>query len=152
MPIPYDLAKAAARAGLSIVCATCERYWSVKDRGGSQCGARRPCGSPLVADTFSEYQGVMTEDAFRNFCFACGEEATAHICVPGKTRTIGACAQHVLWAQEPHLEGQPVHVYKPGFVVPPRGTLLGEILHTEKEWAEARGESFSAEEYLKTRA
>ena len=94
MPLdPVGIATAVSR-GLSIVCATCEKYWDARDKGieDDKCLAVDGCGGPMAGDVFHEYKGPMT--AFDRFCFVCGESATHAIRVKDLVRVIGCCARH----------------------------------------------------------
>ena len=94
--MPLDPTKVAivVDSGLSIICATCERYWGARDRGipGDRCLSQVPCGGPLMGDTFHNYRGPMTQ--FDQFCFACGKDATKILRVKGHVRLIGCCDKH----------------------------------------------------------
>ena len=85
--------KKAAASGVSLICATCHKYIEAKTRGLDKCLAEGFCGSPIVGDTFQEYQGPITD--FLRFCFVCGGTATKGIRVKGHQRMIGACSTHV---------------------------------------------------------
>ena len=84
----------AVGSGLSVVCATCPRYWEGRDRGlpGDHCTSLTPCGSPLAGDDFHEYAGSMT--AFDQWCFICGEPPVGVIAKPGSRRRFGVCEKH----------------------------------------------------------
>jgi len=84
----------AVQGGLSVVCATCHRYWEGRDRGllGDQCTSRTPCGSPLSGDDFHEYAGPMT--AFDQWCFVCGDSPACVIAKPSSSRRFGVCEKH----------------------------------------------------------
>jgi hypothetical protein len=85
----------AVSSGLSIVCATCEKYWEARDKNvpDDRCLATDGCGSPIAGDTFHEYRGPMTQ--FDQFCFRCGDKATHAIRVNNSVRVIGCCSEHV---------------------------------------------------------
>jgi len=106
MPIDGAKVALAVSQGLSIVCATCEKYWRARDVGkpGHECLARTPCGSPIAGDVFHEYVGPMTQ--FDQFCFVCGLKATHVLRVKGLVRTIGCCAEHVKFVQDLRAEGR----------------------------------------------
>lgn len=87
------------RNGLSPVCATCSMYWEARDKGvpDNQClkaaqGVR--CGSPLIGDSFSGYEGPMGGDLER-WCFICAEKADFGIRAIGKQRFVGICRDHL---------------------------------------------------------
>lgn len=93
---PAKIAMAVA-GGVSIVCATCRRYWEGADRG-TKCTARVKCGSPLCGDTFSEYDGPM-KDSLHLWCFVCGKESRFGIRAHGGSRTVGLCAEHIKYLE-----------------------------------------------------
>lgn len=94
--MPLDAAKVglAVQGGVSIVCASCERYWEGRDRGlpEPKCTAAKPCGSPLAGSTFPEYKGPMA--VFDRWCFVCGDKAHYGIRV-GESKVFGMCKSHV---------------------------------------------------------
>jgi len=150
MPISVDMMKAAAESGLSIVCASCEKYWGARQKGvpGDVCMASGQCGSPLAKDDFHEYKGVMTEDAFKSFCFVCGSPPVARLRKEGGVREIGVCKEHVEWMRDADMRSPAPAL----FGVAPRptkaGTLIDEILKTEEQWAEEDGREFDPKEVL----
>ena len=152
MPITVAMMEAASASGLSAVCASCERYWEARERGvpGDRCAATRPCGSPLAGDYFNDYRGILTSDAFKRFCFVCANPAHHILRNPAWYRDIGVCSEHLSWMDDAVMRSPSREKLKSlnGFKMPPRGTLLGEILHTEKEWAEQDGREFDLEEIL----
>ena len=95
--MPMDPVKiaTAVSGGLSVVCATCEKYWDARDRAvdGDSCLAVDGCGSPIAGDVFHEYRGPMTQ--FDSFCFVCGDRAAHAVRVDTHVRVIGVCSQHV---------------------------------------------------------
>jgi len=107
--VPMDPTKVAlaVHSGLSIVCATCERYWGARERGvpGDACLSERPCGGPLAGDTFHNYRGPMTQ--FDRFCFACGSTATRVLRVKGHVRPIGCCEEHEILVRKLKPENRP---------------------------------------------
>jgi hypothetical protein len=98
MPSTLDM-QAAVASGLSVVCSTCKRYWEGKERGLRTCTAQDGCGSPLVGDTFHEYDGPITD--FLRFCFVCGTKAEKAIRLRDHRRLIGVCSEHVKWVASP---------------------------------------------------
>lgn len=94
--MPLDAVKVglAVQSGVSIVCASCERYWEGRDRGlpEPKCTTPRPCGSPLAGHTFSEYRGPLT--TFDRWCFVCGSTAKYGVKV-GQSRPFGMCGEHI---------------------------------------------------------
>ena len=95
MPIgPQDVAAAVGR-GLSIICATCQKYWQARDNQvpGDRCTSSGGCGSPIAGDTFHEYDGPITQ--FDRWCFVCGDIATHALRVKTHVRVIGCCERHL---------------------------------------------------------
>ena len=86
-------ARLAVAAGLSVVCSTCKKWKDSVDRGLPKCLALDGCGSPIVGDTFHEYDGPIVD--FLRLCFVCGQPSTKGIRVKGHARLIGACEKHV---------------------------------------------------------
>jgi hypothetical protein len=157
MPITVEMMKAASQAGLSIVCASCELYWEARDKGlvGDQCLAKNGCGSPLAGDCFHEYRGIMTVDAFRKFCFVCGDDATHRLDHPTWPRVIGVCRDHVEWMKDAKMRQPQRRPYVDAppngkkFELPPEESLIGKIVRTEIEWAQEGGYEFDPKEFLK---
>jgi hypothetical protein len=92
-PVPEADIRLAIASGLSMVCATCAKWQAAHEKGLEKCLAQDGCGSPIVGDTFHEYDGPITD--FLRFCFVCGNPATKGIRVHGHVRLIGACDKHV---------------------------------------------------------
>lgn len=94
MPMNHVKIALAVQSGLSTVCATCQRYWEGRDGGlpGDRCTAKKACGSPLIGDDFSSYEGPMS--AFDQWCFVCGDTPAAVIAKPGSSRRFGVCERH----------------------------------------------------------
>lgn len=122
-----DLVRSAVASGLSIVCATCTKYQQAAAQGLSKCFAVDGCGSPIVGDTFHEYEGPITD--FLRFCFVCGGQATKGVRVKGHRRVIGVCSQHVDYVvtMAPKMSGPQLHLP----VQPPEGTRV--VLASEGE-------------------
>lgn len=100
MPLdPVKIARATA-GGLSVVCATCEKYWRAVDQGLDRCLASQSCGSPLAGLTFPEYLGPLNDEGFRLYCFVCGGKSSHGVRVKGKLRVIGVCRDHLKLFQE----------------------------------------------------
>lgn len=94
MPLdPVRIAIEVSR-GLSMVCATCENYWVVHDRGADRC-QMVGCGSPLAGDVFHLYRGPLADGGFAKYCFVCGGVPKHQLRVGRKSRLIGVCQQHV---------------------------------------------------------
>ncbi len=107
--MPLDPAKVglAVQSGLSIVCATCTRYWEGRDQhlAEPECTARKPCGSPLANDTFSEYSGPMSN--FEEWCFRCGSKSSFLVTVANHVRRVGVCREHVEMFNQLRAQGAP---------------------------------------------
>lgn len=141
---------AAIHSGVSIVCATCNRYWEGREQGlpEPRCTVQKPCGSPFVRLTFPEYEGPMTD--FASWCFVCGARAEKGISVGSNPRVVGMCNRHIpmLTQLEPvglKLNGEAVAeiVDSKGRRVPlsryfgtPKKSLIQTITETEAEFAE----------------
>lgn len=147
-----DLVKVgqAVQGGLSIVCATCNKYWEGREKQLPEpmCAVKKPCGSPFASLTFPEYDGPMTN--FTRFCFVCGAKATKGVKVRDEARVIGMCETHVgmIGKVEPvglKLNGENVidiidrklgRVSQKRFEGPPKKSLVDVMVETEMEWAE----------------
>jgi len=155
-----EMRKAVAAQGLSIVCASCERYWEAREKGavGDRCGSILTCGSPLVDRAFPEYRGFITEEAFGRFCFVCGADAIITLRKRLTLRKLGLCAAHRPWLEEergdrtalPILDMKAAANYLKvdakelkGHALPAEHSLAGTMLKTEKEWADRYGWDFS---------
>ena len=106
MPIDATKVHLAVSRGLSVVCATCEKWHKARDFNvpDGRCLAVDGCGSPIAGDTFHEYRGPMTR--FDQFCFVCGSQATHALRVDNSVRVIGCCADHVSMVKELKAEGR----------------------------------------------
>lgn len=146
MPISIEMMKAAAAGGLSVVCASCEKYWNARVRGipGDQCQASSGCRSPLLGGDFHEYRGFITEEAFGRFCFVCGADSVCRVRKTGSRRQVGICKEHVDWLVS-ELRKNPRPASQPASSAPlPK--LMQAILDTEREWAEADHREFDPAE------
>lgn len=90
----------AVQGGLSVVCATCSKYWRARDVGMPEpsCLAKDGCGSPLKGGDFHEYEGPISD--FGRWCFVCGEEASHGVRVSGRVRSVGMCNRHLSYLTE----------------------------------------------------
>ena len=106
MPLTEDNIAMAVARGLSVVCATCERYWQARDFNvpDNKCLAQHGCGSPIAGDVFHEYKGPMVR--FDQWCFVCGASATHAIRVDNSVRVVGCCAEHVSLVKTLKAEGK----------------------------------------------
>ena len=85
----------AMQEGVSIFCATCEKFWTGRKQGlpSPKCVVQKPCGSPLAGLAFPEYEGPIT--AYTQWCFVCGGRADKGLKVKSSERVIGVCEEHV---------------------------------------------------------
>ena len=100
MPLNPAKVGLAVQSGVSIVCATCQRYWEGRDRNlpGSRCTSATACGSPLAGDDFHAYEGPITD--FTRWCFMCGDSAKYAVRKPGSQRLFGVCDTHAKYLHE----------------------------------------------------
>lgn len=91
---PEDVVNEIAQ-GVSPVCATCSQYWRGRELGlpRPKCTTLVRCGSPIAGDTFSQYEGIITD--FGRWCFVCASEANFAVQVRDDERLIGICKEHV---------------------------------------------------------
>ena len=143
----------AVASGVSIVCATCKRYWEGREKQlpEPKCTAVSPCGSPLASLTFPEYDGPMTD--FTQWCFVCGSKASKGVKVREEPRVIGMCDEHVAWLGKVEpvglklngenltdiIDRQMGRVSSDRFIRPEKKTLFQTIAETEAELAEEDG-------------
>lgn len=90
----------AVQNGVSIVCATCKRYWEARDKGlpEPQCASSKRCAGPFAGMEFPEYDGPITD--FSQWCFVCGADADYGLQSRGSGRVFGICSEHVVMVQE----------------------------------------------------
>lgn len=95
MPMSPEKVGMVVQKGLSVVCATCERYWEGRDRGmpEPQCSTSKPCGSPLAGLEFPAYKGPIT--SFKDLCFVCGGAPRLGIGLPGSAKVFALCEDHM---------------------------------------------------------
>lgn len=160
MPLNPAKVGLAVQGGLSIICATCNRYWEGRERGlpGSLCTSTSGCGSPLAGDDFHDYDGPITD--LTRWCFMCGSEASYAVQSPPSVRLFGVCEEHtkalselrpvdMTQAQAQRADqmvaksesGEAVRPFR--LLKPRKKTLRDLIAATEAEWdaaAKARGE------------
>jgi hypothetical protein len=107
MPIDTQEVALAVSRGLSVVCATCERYWAAREAmvPGDRCFSVDGCGSPIAGDVFHEYRGPMTQ--FDRYCFVCGNKATHAVRVDNSVRVIGCCSEHIQLVKTLRPENKP---------------------------------------------
>ena len=117
----------ALASGLSVVCATCTKWKMAVDRGLDRCLAVDACGSPIVGDTFHEYEGPIVD--FVKQCFACGGRSTKAVRVKGHVRVIGACDKHAaLVAELAPKEPRRLPILPTTTIVSPGSEVLAESL------------------------
>ena len=146
--------KAAVARGVSLICASCDRYWEgrARDLPDDRCTATSGCCGPLAGGTFHEYQGPITD--LTRWCFICGADAVSAVRKAGSERGVGVCKPHegechrlvpvglttssLLEVHTPHLieVRQLIRTVKPRR----RGQTVGEMLaDVEREFAEREG-------------
>lgn len=91
MPLDTDLIAGEIKRGLSIVCATCRKYWKGKDAGLAGCGVS--CCGPIGGKDFPEYDGDLPD--LTRWCFVCGEDSYYALQVGQSERRVGVCQVHV---------------------------------------------------------
>ena len=136
----------AVKNGLSVVCATCRRYWEGRDRKlpEPKCTAARPCGSPFAGMTFPEYKGPIND--FTRWCFVCGGKPKYGVKVRNGRRALALCENHIHMLGETtpvdlKINGNIVDVHdkkwlsQKQFFGPPVKTLGQAIAETEAEFA-----------------
>lgn len=101
----------AVSRGVSIVCATCKRYWEGREKGlpEPKCTTKSSCGSPFAGMTFPQYDGPITD--FARWCFVCGTTSDYGVRVQDSDRTIGMCRDHIRMLEELEpvgVNGKPV--------------------------------------------
>jgi hypothetical protein len=97
MPLDTRRVAEAARSGLSIVCATCQRYWEGRDLGRDSCN-QPDCGGPVLGRDFPKYVGELPD--LQRWCFACGRDSDFSIKVPQGVHSVGVCKEHVRLLQD----------------------------------------------------
>ncbi len=92
---PIKVAMAVEKQGLSVVCATCTKYWKGREKGlpEPQCTAIDGCGSPIGGGTFHEYQGPIPD--FKVWCFVCGAAPDKFMFIAGNPMLFGICNTHL---------------------------------------------------------
>lgn len=146
MPLDPHLVEAVVRSGLSMVCATCRKYWEGRERGlpEPRCTSKTGCGSPLAGGDFHEYEGPITE--FDRWCFVCAGEAKYGVRARDKRRLFGVCKEHVrllhdlkpvnnVEVADPVLKSSGQE-FRPSDLIPaPRKSLAAAIAEAEREFA-----------------
>lgn len=147
MPLDSTKVAMAMASGLSAVCATCRKYWEARDLGipGDACTTKVRCGSPMAGDTFSDYDGPL-KGSLHRWCFVCAGKAQFGIQVNGRPTTVGACVQHVRYAETFKAVNGPtpvIDVRSPGVIQPGQPSTkksLGEaISEVETYYAKKEG-------------
>jgi len=136
----------AVKGGLSIVCATCRKYWEGRNRElpDPKCTAARPCGSPFANMIFPEYEGPIKD--FTRWCFVCGNKPKYGIKVRDERRILALCERHIYMLGETtpvnlKINGSVVDVHDKAWLTqkqffgPPVKTLGQAIAETEAEFA-----------------
>jgi len=91
---PEDVVAEIAQ-GVSPVCATCTQYWRGREQGlpRPRCATLVRCGSPIAGDTFSQYDGIISD--FTRWCFVCASDSDFAVQVRDEDRLVGVCKGHV---------------------------------------------------------
>ena len=84
--------EAEIRRGLSIVCATCRKYWRGKDLGLGGCGLT-DCFGPIKGGSFEQYEGDLPD--LTRWCFVCGRDSFYALQTEHSERRIGVCKAHL---------------------------------------------------------
>lgn len=82
------------KRGLSVVCATCRKYWRGKDLGLKGCG--EDCFGPIKGGSFPQYDGALPD--LMRWCFVCGQDSFYALQMEHSERRVGVCKTHL-----PHL-------------------------------------------------
>lgn len=109
--LPLPLVREAVDRGVSLMCATCERYAEGRERGlpEEQCTVLGECVGPFGGGTFPQYQGPISDPS--RWCLRCGQTSVAAVRVAGTSPLYGMCRVHLreahmvtpLGAQATHL-------------------------------------------------
>lgn len=85
----------AVQNGLSVTCATCNKYWEARDKNipNDKCAAKDGCRSPIGGGTFHEYDGPIVD--FTQWCFVCGSAPCAQMYIAGINKFFGVCEVHL---------------------------------------------------------
>ena len=145
MPLDPKGVEAEMRRGLSIVCATCRKYWRAKDAGLAGCGEK--CFGPISGGNFAEYDGELPD--LERWCFVCGADSVYALQVGQEKRRVGVCQAHLTHLHELAAKdglvrpGGQLYAARGGSMIrverliakPPK-TLASAIAATEEEWEE----------------
>lgn len=90
----------AVASGLSVVCATCTKYWRARDAGipGDRCLSETGCGSPLAGKAFHDYEGPIRN--FESWCFVCGQPSTHAARHDRSGKMFGLCKEHLVYVRD----------------------------------------------------
>lgn len=90
----------AVASGLSVVCATCTKYWRARDAGipGDRCLSETGCGSPLAGKAFHDYEGPIRN--FEPWCFVCGQPSTHAARHDRSGKLFGLCKEHLVYVRD----------------------------------------------------
>lgn len=77
------------------VCTMCYHLARAAQRGelSKGCGHMR-CHSPYEGSCFTEYEGPLTEDMLKQWCFVCGDPSDHLIQAADTLTPFGVCAKH----------------------------------------------------------
>lgn len=144
----------AVKSGLSVVCATCTKYWEGRDRGlpDPQCTSITNCGSPLAGDDFHDYTGPMGGN-LSDWCFVCGSLSTHGVRIRKKvrSRTVGVCDEHLPYLVQLEPVGVSPAVLQGREISGPSGLLSPESL-IKPRYKQSLGEAmYEVESYYAKR-
>lgn len=93
--LPLPLVREAVDRGVSLMCATCDRYAEGRARGlpDDQCTAVGACVGPFGGGTFPQYKGPITDP--ERWCLRCGGSPVAAVRVVGTSQAYGLCRVHL---------------------------------------------------------
>ena len=140
MPLNVLNVSVAQARGVSAVCSRCVHYHEARDAGieGDACTRAGLCGSPLVGDCFSHYEGPITD--MRSLCFVCGGPPKYGIRSGNLIRQIGVCEAHIGIVHTHRARGREnIPVRMEGAPPPPppaylpRQNLMDTIMEVEEE-------------------
>jgi len=80
------------------VCSMCLKLARVYAKQPNDCPGcgRNDCADPYRGGSFPFYEGPLTEDLFKRFCFICGEPSVMLVSATGSLfpRIVGVCPNH----------------------------------------------------------
>ena len=143
---PQNVRYMIEKHGVSIVCATCKKFWEGRAKGLPELRCVGvDCSGPIAGGDFPEYDGDLP---LEKFCFVCGKDSEYGAHVQGKDRVVGICKGHLHYLTDmlpkSTVKGSPLFLKKDGKVLlieevvrPTKPTILQQMAKTEMEWADA---------------